>query len=147
MTMSITFYYTEKEIKKKELEKVNLQCIITSLVIIGMHTWDNNIRSLRVQSSDDQRLCHTLITRVAEWCTMSTDWIDLHYKALINFSPSVRVTVSSTWQCVTENFSYYTLTIMSLLHVSWQWGIIMTSHKAGVLCIRDITLRQTLSSL
>ena len=78
---------------------------------------------------------------------MSTDWIDLHYEALINFSPSARVTVSSIWQCVTENFSYHTLMTMSLLHVSQQWGIIATSHRAGVLCIEDITLRQTSDSL
>ena len=64
--MSTTFCCTEKEIKKKKLEKADLQCAVISLIIIDMHTQNNNIRSLRVQSSDDQRLCHTLITRVTE---------------------------------------------------------------------------------
>ena len=145
--MSIIFCHTEKEIKKKELRKIDLQCVIISLVIIGIHMWDNNIRTLRVQSSDDQKLCYVLIMRVTEWCAMSTDWINLHYKALINFSPSARVTVSSIWQCVTESFLYHMLTIMSLLHISWQWYIIATSHRADVLCIRDITLRQISDSL
>ena len=145
--MSTTFCCTEKEIKKKKLEKADLQCAVISLIIIDMHTQNNNIRSLRVQSSDDQRLCHTLITRVTEWCAISTDWISLHYEALINFSSSVRVTVSSIWQCVTESFSYHMLTMMNLLHMSWQWDIIMTSHRTDILCIRDITLRQTSDSL
>ena len=141
MIMSTTFYHTEKEIKKKRLEKTDLQCAVTSLVIIDMCTQNNNIRSLRVQSSDNQRLCCALTIRVTEWCAISTDWISLHYEALINFSPSVRVTVSSIWQYVTESFSYYTLMMMSLLHTSWQWDIIMTSHRADVLCIRDIIWR------
>ena len=64
--MSTTFYHTEKEIKEKKLEKVNLQCVAISLITISMHTQNNNIRSLRVQSSDDQRLCHALIIRVAK---------------------------------------------------------------------------------
>ena len=45
-------YYTETETKKKRLEKADLQCAVISLVIIGMCMQDNNIRSLRVQSSD-----------------------------------------------------------------------------------------------
>ena len=145
--MSITFCHTENEMKEKRLKKTDLQCVTISLITIGTRMWDNNIRSLRVQSSDSQRLCHALITRIAEWCTMSTDWINLHYKALINFSPSARVTVSDTWQRVTEGFSYHTLIIMNLLHISWQWGIIMILHRANVLCVRDITLRQTSDSL
>ena len=64
--MSTTFYYTEKEIKKKRLEKTDLQCAVTSLVIIDMCTQNNNIRSLRVQSSDNQRLCCALTIRVTE---------------------------------------------------------------------------------
>ena len=139
--MSTIFCCTEKETKKKKLEKADLQCAVISLIIIGMHIQNNNIKSLRVQSSDNQRLCHTLITRVVKWCAISADWISLCYKALINFSPSVRVTVSSIWQCVTESFSYHMLMMMSLLHVSWQWDIIMISHRADVFCIEDITLR------
>ena len=146
MTMSMTFCHTEKETKEKKLEKADLQCVIT-LIIINTRAQNNNIRSLRVQSSDSQRLCHALTIRVTEWCAMSADWINLHYKALINFSSSARVTVSSIWQCVTESFSYYTLTMMSLLHMSWQQGIIMTLYRAGVLCIEDIILRQTSDSL
>ena len=72
---------------------------------------------------------------------MSADWIDLHHKALINFSSSAKVTVSDVWQCVTESLSYYTLTIMSLLHMSWQWDIIATSHRVEILCIEDVTQR------
>ena len=147
MTMSMTFYCTEKGMKEKRLEKADLQCAATTLIIISTHTQNNNIKSLRVQSSDDQRLCHALITRVAEWHAMSTDWIDLHYKAMINFSPSARATVSSTWQHVTESFSYHTFMMMSLLHISQQRGIIVTSHRVGVFCIRDIIWRQTLDSL
>ena len=64
--MSTTFCHTEKEIKEKKLRKADLQCVIISLVTINTCAQDNNIRSLKVQSSDDQRLCHTLITRVAE---------------------------------------------------------------------------------
>ena len=143
ITMSITFCHTGKEMKEKGLEKTDLQCAATSLAIIGMRVQDNNTRSLRVQSSDGQRLCHALITRVAEWCAMSADWINLCYKALINFSPSTRVTVSSTWQRVTEGFSYHMPMTMSLLHASRQRGIIVTSHRAGVPCVRDATRRQT----
>ena len=62
--MSITFYYTEKEMKKKKLEKIDLQCAVISLITISIRTQNNNIRSLRVQSSDDQRLYYALITRV-----------------------------------------------------------------------------------
>ena len=51
---------------------------------------------------------------------MSADKIDLCHKTLINFSSSVRVTVSDAQQCVTENLSYHTLTMMSLLHMSQQ---------------------------
>ena len=145
--MCTTFCHTEKGMKEKGLKKADLQCLTTSLAIIGTCAQDNNTRSLRVQSSDGRRLCHALITRVAEWCAMSADWINLHYEALINFSPSTRVTVSSTWQRVTESFSYHTLTTMSLLHMSQQRGIIMISQRAGVLCVRDITLRQTSDSL
>ena len=65
MTISMTFYHTEKETKKKELEKADLQCVIT-LIIIDTRAQNNNIRSLRVQSSDSQRLCHALTIRVAE---------------------------------------------------------------------------------
>ena len=61
---SITFYFTEKEMKKKKLEKTDLQCAVISLITISMRTQNNNIRSLRVQSSDDQRLYYALITRV-----------------------------------------------------------------------------------
>ena len=78
---------------------------------------------------------------------MSTDWIDLHYKVFINFSSSVKLTVSDVWQCVTKDLSYYTLTMMSLLHVSQQWDIIAISHRVNILCIEDIIWRQTLSSL
>ena len=143
----MTFYCTEKEIKKKELEKTDLQCAVISLITIDMCIWDNNIRSLRVQSSDDQRLCCTLTIRVTEWCAMSADWINLHYEALINFSSSIRVTVSSTQQCVTEDFLYHIFMMISMLHMSWQWGIVMTSHRADVLCVKDITQRQMSDSL
>ena len=60
MTMSTTFCHTEKEMKKKRLEKTDLQCAVISLITISMCMQDNNIRSLRVQSSDSQRLCHVL---------------------------------------------------------------------------------------
>ena len=36
MTISMTFYCTEKEIKKKELEKTDLQCAVISLITIDM---------------------------------------------------------------------------------------------------------------
>ena len=65
MTISMTFYHTEKETKKKKLEKTDLQCVIT-LIIIDTRAQNNNIRSLRVQSNDSQRLCHALTIRVAE---------------------------------------------------------------------------------
>ena len=145
--MCTTFCHTEKGMKEKGLKKADLQCLTTSLAIIGTCAQDNNTRSLRVQSSDGRRLCHALITRVAEWCAMSADWINLHYEALINFSPSTRVTVSSTWQRVTEGFSYHMPMTMSLLHASRQRGIIVTPHRAGVPCVRDATRRQTLGPL
>ena len=65
MTMSMTFCHTEKETKEKKLEKADLQCVIT-LIIINTRAQNNNIRSLRVQSSDSQRLCHALTIRVTE---------------------------------------------------------------------------------
>ena len=34
--MSITFCHTEKEIKKKRLEKIDLQCVTISLITIGV---------------------------------------------------------------------------------------------------------------
>ena len=119
----------------------NLQYTVTSLIIIDMCMQNNNIRFLRDWDSSDQRLCWALIMRVTERYAMSTDWINLCYKALINFSSSVRVTVSDVWQCVTEILSYYTLMTMSLLHMSQQWDIVTTSHRIEILCIEDITQR------
>ena len=119
----------------------NLQYAVTFFVTIDIYAQNNNIRSLRDQSSSNQRLCWALIMRVAERCAISTDWIDLCHKALINFSSSAKITVSDVWQCMTEILSYCTLTTMSLLHVSQQWGIVVTSHRAEILCIKDVTQR------
>ena len=50
--------------KKKGLKKTDLQCAIISLITISTCTQNNNIRSLRVQSSDNQRLCYALTIRI-----------------------------------------------------------------------------------
>ena len=111
-----------------------------------MQTWAHNLLRQKVITDWVSAIVSYILTRVMKWCAMSTDWINLCYKALINSDSSVRITVSSTWQCTTESFLYYMLMTMSLLHISWLQDIIIISHRANILCVKDITQRQTSDS-